>query len=260
MDVEVEAGKIRAELEKFALPTIKLKPKAENAKNRWSSKFGGEPYWPKDMKYPESKSGNKLTLLAQLNINEFPNLPDFPKSGILQFFIEDDDVYGLDFYRPIEEIIKAPSGYRVVYHSIIERDESLLENGLPKAHKESCLPLSREYRLESVLDKEIPSPRDFRYKNYAKEPYKEEGALADYIYDNFTSTGCKIGGYAFFTQEDPRINGEDDNWVLLFQMDSEFLGDDEIMWGDLGVANFFIEKEALKKNDFSRVWYNWDCS
>jgi uncharacterized protein YwqG len=44
---------------------------------------------------------------------------------------------------------------------------------------------------------------------------------------------------------------------LLFQMDT----DDEvgIMWGDSGVANFFIIEEDLKNKDFSRVLYNWDC-
>ena len=32
-----------------------------------------------------------------------------------------------------------------------------------------------------------------------------------------------------------------------------------ICWGDLGVGNFFINREALKRRDFSRVLYNWDC-
>ena len=34
----------------------------------------------------------------------------------------------------------------------------------------------------------------------------------------------------------------------------------EIMWGDMGIANFFINKEDLSKLDFSNVFYNWDCS
>lgn len=260
MDVEVEGNKIRSELEQFSLPIIKLLPKTENAENIWSCKFGGQPYWPTDMKYPESKSGEKLILLAQLNFAELPNLEEFPQVGILQFFIEDDDVYGMDFDTPIEEVVKSPSGYRVVYHPIVEGNESLVESELPEAHKESYLPVSREYRLEANLDNEIPSPTDFRYEKYASDPFEYEDELADYIYENFASYGSKIGGYANFTQEDPRVNGEHDNWVLLFQMDSEFFGDSEIMWGDMGVGNFFIEKEALKRKDFSKVWYNWDCS
>jgi len=31
------------------------------------------------------------------------------------------------------------------------------------------------------------------------------------------------------------------------------------MWGDAGVANFFINSADLINKDFSRVMYNWDC-
>ena len=57
----------------------------------------------------------------------------------------------------------------------------------------------------------------------------------------------------FFTQSDPR--SADDGEILLFQLNSV----KDIMWGDSGVANFFIDREALKNRDFSHVMYNWDC-
>ncbi|WP_444943843.1 YwqG family protein [Microbulbifer sp. ZKSA006] len=259
MDIEVEGKKIRAELEKFSLPVLKLKPIAEAAKNRWSSKFGGKPYWPKGMEYPESKSGQKLFLLAQINFADLPGLPGFPQSGVLQFFIADDDLYGLDFDLSTEEIVNSPDGYRVIYHADIEVSEDLIENDLPEASQKNPLPVCREYRLECTQDSEIPSPTDFRYEKYATDPFEYESELANYIYEKFIADGSKLGGYANFTQDDPRINGEHDNWILLFQMDSEFSDDIDIMWGDVGVGNFFIEKEALEQLDFSRVWYNWDC-
>ena len=31
------------------------------------------------------------------------------------------------------------------------------------------------------------------------------------------------------------------------------------MWGDAGVANFFISEQDLKNKDFTNVVYNWDC-
>ena len=34
---------------------------------------------------------------------------------------------------------------------------------------------------------------------------------------------------------------------------------DEIIWGDCGVANFFINQKDLENCDFSKVLYNWDC-
>ena len=36
-------------------------------------------------------------------------------------------------------------------------------------------------------------------------------------------------------------------------------GEYDIMWGDMGVANFFIEPNALKNLDFTNVLFNWDC-
>ena len=45
--------------------------------------------------------------------------------------------------------------------------------------------------------------------------------------------------------------------TMLLQLDTD--DSDRIMWGDCGVANFFIEKEALKRGDLSEVMYTWDC-
>jgi uncharacterized protein YwqG len=57
-----------------------------------------------------------------------------------------------------------------------------------------------------------------------------------------------------FTQDD--IRNEDTKYdTLLLQVDS----DKGIMWGDMGVANFFINLKDLKNKDFSKVLYTWDC-
>jgi uncharacterized protein YwqG len=31
------------------------------------------------------------------------------------------------------------------------------------------------------------------------------------------------------------------------------------MWGDSGVAQFFMHEDDLRRRDFSKVRYNWDC-
>ena len=68
-------------------------------------------------------------------------------------------------------------------------------------------------------------------------------------------TEHRIGGYPYFTQQDPRE--EDSPFTeLLLQMNSD---GDYIMWGTMGVANFFIRKEDLKEKNFEEVLYNWDC-
>ena len=76
---------------------------------------------------------------------------------------------------------------------------------------------------------------------------------------NFLPPVIVYRGYPYFTQDDPRP--EDSPYdTLLFQMDSEMSdGIDYIMWGDMGVGNFFIDLEDLKNCDFSRVLYTWDC-
>lgn len=67
--------------------------------------------------------------------------------------------------------------------------------------------------------------------------------------------GHQIGGYPYFTQEDPRYDFDKEKDFLLLQMDS----DRHFGWGDAGVANFFIEQSKLESLDFTEVLYNWDC-
>ena len=74
--------------------------------------------------------------------------------------------------------------------------------------------------------------------------------------------GTRIGGYPFCTQGDPRAHDSSTRKLdtLLFQLDSEGRGDDEILWSDCGIANFFISAADLAKCDFAQVMYTWDCS
>ena len=68
--------------------------------------------------------------------------------------------------------------------------------------------------------------------------------------------GHKLGGYPSFTQADPR-GEDDDDLVLLFQLDT--VREMGVLWGDAGIANFFIRRADLLAQDFSRVAYHWDC-
>lgn len=265
MDIESTLRTVRETLEQHTLPSIALKPVAELAEFRWSSKFGGIPYWPKAMEYPKSAEGDDLVLLAQLNFEELPALEGYPETGLLQFFIDGDDCYGMDFDQPFDDMLASPSGHRVVFHDTIVTSESELAADLPQASDEFEMPLAREYRLEARYVDDLPSPMDYRYEAIAGDPGDLEDDVCDRIYDEFVSEGSKVGGYANFTQQDPRSylehnqGSEPKNWLLLFQMDTEYGDDIDIMWGDSGVGNFFIEETALEQKDFSRIWYNWDC-
>lgn len=256
-----EIESVLTKLGEHALPTVRITPHTQQPQTRWSSKFGGQPYWPRGMAYPHSKRGAPLYLLAQLNFAQMPSLPGYPATGVLQFFIADDELYGLDHERPLAEVLADPDGYRVIYHPeiIMNRDE--LADDLPQAPQDHGLPMECEYSLTFTLEQDLPAPSDHRFEPIARTIEAIDESMVDALYDREIGTGSKLGGYAYFTQDDPRADEESgEEWLLLFQMDTAD-GDDgvSIMWGDCGVGNFFIQADALAKRDFSRVWYNWDC-
>lgn len=228
----------------------------------WQSKFGGLPYLPLNQPYPVDDDGSPLILLAQFNFAELPALENFPDKGILQFYIAaDDDLYGADFDQPFKQ-----DGFRVVYVEEVITDERLLRTdfGFLLQIPDRLTPLTGEYALHTVLKTAPVSLSDVSFSHFMqREPYS--GDEADQFYETydeyFGSTGHKLGGYPFFTQADPREYDQTiQDYVLLFQMDSDHSSEVDIMWGDVGVANFFIRPEDLKNHNFSNVLYNWDCS
>lgn len=73
--------------------------------------------------------------------------------------------------------------------------------------------------------------------------------------------GHRMFGYPSFRQWDPRSVKDADYYdTLLFQLDSDIWNDKwRVLWGDAGVAAFFINSSKLEEMDFSDVLYNWDC-
>lgn len=266
------------------LPTVKLTPKRAENLSVFTSKLGGTPYMPKGFEYPKGKSGvfedRPLRLLAQLNFEQLPHIGNFPEKGILQFFCSDDEgecMYGLDLENPISQ-----NGFRTIYHENVITDENQLMTAedLPQFSDEyGIFPFKGEFALEAEITECPITYEDYRFfdsllkysgeicgkelKNYADVEDAGFGDVFDEIAEQRTFEQACIGGYPFFTQEDPRgyseaLTGYD---ILLFQCSSVYAqgNDDDIIWGDCGVANFFIKPEDLKNLDFSKVAYNWDC-
>ena len=240
------------------------------------SKFGGIPYWEHSKDYPLSSKGEKLVLLAQINFAELPENDIFPKEGLLQFFVALDDVYGAEF-----SAADIQKDFRVVFHKTIDpavTAESLTDLQIPTTvdGEDIGFPIQREMAIafeKSVISMGVT---DYRYMDKIREAAdlagetRPEGDDAyDYLkgseYDRETkNTGHWLLGYPYFTQEDPRSYSEELRRfdTMLLQIDSEFSRENpdyEIMWGDAGVANFFINKEALRRGDFSEIMYTWDC-
>jgi len=232
----------------------------------WQSKFGGNPYWPIGESYPVDENGSPLYFLAQINFSEISEkLRGYPKQGLLQFFIavdEDlclvvDEFIGDD--NSLKTYLQNPKNFKVVYHKdIINDPEKLSINNRILDLEDSFL--GGESLIAFELIDDIASPLDYRFKEITKALDSSDDAM-DYAYDSVDRQPChKIGGFASFTQTDPRtFVSKEPEWLLLFQMDSDDNEYINIMWGDSGIANFFIREKDLQNLDFTKVWYNWDC-
>ncbi len=210
----------------------------------FESKAGGTGYIPHDSGFPTDKNGNQLRLLAQIECEKV-QLEDFPKKGLLQFWILNSEDYGMGWDNQTEQ-----DCFRVIYYPEVDRtvtEEEVLSKFVKNEYddEEYNMPVFGEFGMsfEKCEDKYVDYDDDTD-----DETYQE-------------IIGHKIGGYPYFTQSDPRNDEELEKYdFLLFQLDTD---DDErgdrVMWGDSGIGNFFINTEKLKNLDFSDILYNWDC-
>lgn len=270
-------------LEKNKKPMIEISLSDEKP-NLFQSKFGGVPYLPKDKEVPKNKENEQLTLLAQINIDELSENNIYPmKEGILQFWILNDDILGLDYDTHLGD------GFKVVYYKEIDKsvtEEEILEKYKPYKDEDSYFPIEGEFSLNfkltdgyfsdsnddfrEIVDREMKKFYDENKDKYSEilKIYDKENQLNYWeIWDileedkkigkKLFGAGHKIGGFPDFTQSDIREVG--DYEILLLQIDSVGTEKNEIMWGDCGIANFFIREKDLKELNFDRAIYNWDC-
>lgn len=252
--------------------TLKIQP--DITPGLLDSKFGGFPYWDPAMPYPVDERGKKLVLLAQINFNQFQVDEPLPQSGLLQFFVGQDDVCGADFEEPDKQ-----TGFRVVYHETPDpsmTEEQLKPLDIPTHDYEGLeyFPVFRQAAVTMEKDTGYMGVDDLHLETLfaqvvkdvtgedieGQSPYKYfEKDDYSYFHDQLYSSGHRMLGYPYFTQYDPRP--EDSPYdTLLFQIDSDGIGkEDYVLWGDCGVANFFINLEDLKRRNFSKVFYTWDC-
>ena len=246
-------------LEASRLDYIAVEAKPVESMKLEQSKFGHYPKIPAGFDYPKDSSGDYMYPLAQINFKEVPPLAGYPTSGFLQFYISvTNEVYGIDF-----ENGRSQKDFRVLFFEEDEVKEcvtdfsflqEIITNDMSPVHKPHALSFSQKEDYFGMGDVHFEAGTGKLLIRTAEKYSDIEDELMESLYDADSTNGHKMGGYAFFTQSDPR--DEDDRSVLLLQIDS----DNDIMWGDMGVANFFIDPDDLAKKDFSRVLYNWDCS
>lgn len=247
------------EIEKSALEYISIEAKPNNNLSITQSKFAGVPYLPEGYTYPIGKDGQYMFPLAQINFSQVPPLTGYPTNGILQFYISSDDIYGLNL-----DDSKKQDSFRVLYFEKVNEQTAQKEFPFLNDIVFENVPISTSMELNFSKGIDYIGASDVRFrKNFGTDFYswterfgKKEEEIFEEVTETFDSWKNKIGGYADFTQEDPRYNGHED-WILLLQIASQ---DENIMWGDYGICNFFIHPDDLAKRDFSKVMYNWDCT
>ncbi|OZG57759.1 hypothetical protein BTIS_1000 [Bifidobacterium tissieri] len=248
-------------------PMIELDA-SDTPPNVLDTKIGGEFYVPSGMRPPRNhETGKPLYLLAQLNFDELPHLPDFPEHGLLQFFIAGDDpLYGMNLDHP-----QSQKKWRIRYIPTVPDTVPPTHVAHPSWRADTDLPLpDKNYAMKLVptLTAKVINTTDYRFdgalqrclstmNDRDRDFYRtHEGEILDTINDMLAYGGHQIGGYPLFTQWDPRPNGP---WhgadTLLLQIDSI----DDVMFADSGVANFFIRPDQLRRLDFSQVLFHWDC-
>lgn len=280
------AKQITAQLiEELGVPTVFIRPNKRKKVTLTSSKFGGIPYWDMSQPYPTNSNGEKLVLLAQFNLEDIKGCNLLPPVGILQFYVYSDSEchYGVDYENYVNN-----DCFRVIYHPVIDcniTEENIKELQIPTSLDNT----PNDYdviRGEIAVDFEVNKMASPDYGEFKKrfieladkQGWKidnQEDVILDYLIDDWDIMGeinemCHknnfhLLGYPLFIQYDPR--DDEDRYAeydtLLFQMESF---DEErgtnfyAMWGDAGIAHFFINKEKLLKKDFSDIMYCWDCS
>lgn len=296
-EVRALIDKVYKELPKRPLLTFSIE---RGNPGLYDCKLGGIPYFPKDMEYPKGTEGEykdtPLRLLAQINFEQIPHIPDFPETGILQFFCacDDNEVFGMPVAFHAEDYCKQ-NGFRVIYHEKIITDTTKLmaAEEMPDFRKYDeeelrgfSFPFYGEYVLKAEQPDEVmPYICDYRFHELFNKYYNETSETpidkcseeetwkiwnnAVFAWTDFTGQEhdniqlAFIGGYPIFTQADPRNYCDYKDFdTVLFELTSkyDFKNGIDIMWGDCGTGTFLIPNESLKNKDFSRVLYNYDCS
>ncbi|SEW34675.1 Uncharacterized protein YwqG [Chitinophaga sp. YR573] len=260
-------------IESTAIPSVLLSLKEEKTE-LYQSKIGGEPYFPCDypldmfyLPYPDistvnptpwpkhRKTGRELMLLLQINFEEMPPLPSFPKKGILQLFVDDRNWHNLQ------------DQLQVIYHPQVIRKKELLfsdfDNPLDSYRiseyslsfrKETEYITTSDFRFEEVLPYDVISGSNrlwMDYLNLTERRYSKQDTEPGYGMN-------KIGGYHYSqNNQDPRKSLSEWKDSLLL---AQFQNYEDLSWGDVGSAQFFIRKEDLENLNFQNLLFHWDST
>jgi uncharacterized protein YwqG len=247
------------------LPRVRLIPEPVRTPGALESRIGGAPWQPSGTDWPRGPGGQRLLFLAQVNFADFPPLPDYPESGLLQIFVprEGRDIAWIE-----------PTDTAHVLRWYPEPQDGHLAEIPPKMLSSDCLPFASEaarrtgLALRGEADALPPPPysshlADMIPDEAQRMPENDEvaGMLArkqsmERTLEDEYGTHW-IGGHPRFVQVDIR---EKPDYADLDRVVLHIGSDEQVRIGDSGEINVLIRADDLRTRRFERAVYMWDCS
>jgi uncharacterized protein YwqG len=230
-----------------------------------SSRIGGTPDLPEDIKWPTDNQGNYLSFIAQLSMQEikpFDTYHVLPDTGYLFFFYDADQ--GMGGYSLEEKHL-----FRVIYYNSVEPNFSFPD--FPESMKENARyePCALSYETQVSMpykwgkafsfltseERDVYGDRVWRDREINKTLGHADilqGEMEEFcqIVTNEKFTG---DFKEFETPEYAALRAHAKDWLLLLQVDSN-REKNLMMWGDFGRLYFWIRKQDLEKRNFDNCW------
>ena len=213
--------------------------------------FGGTPYLAEGEEYPRDENGEPWVPFIQINLREIPELEEFiklPKTGVLQIFTHNDVLYGASFDDYDDPSVGAKTLIRHIENPV--KNTYRIEDIFPK-DKTVYTPLEdfpKRINLEGHKTLMTPLYGSLESGTAVTQDWEEREAENHYGYAGYP---FYIGGYPAFTQTDFREDLE--TFTFIAGSDSV----DQVLWGDVGIGNFWIPSEH--QNNYSKAFLTYDC-
>lgn len=253
-----------------ARPSLEIRARPVDDLPVTASALGGVPYLPPGVAVPTGPHG-RLAHLAQFRLADLPANDFLPGDGMLQFWINRYDDYGMnddDLHACDTAVIHFP----VIDESVTHEDVLTRYRPIDRdAGDYSPFFDPRSFALEITATSQ-PMSQSLRAfdkvfvpaynRQFPDAPISSHDDCWDIYPDGFPDSGAfsgeghRLGGYPSLiqVQEPPGYHGLESDAVLLLQVDS----DEHIMWWDRGVASLWITPADLAAGDFSRVAFYMD--
>lgn len=219
------------------------------------NKIGGKPYLPLGEEYPKDNNGNYMPLLLQINLADI-NLEDYPKTGILEIFTDKDVEY------PCQYAIRYFEDGKEYQEELPEIDASnyiVNEPSKIELFKDNSYMPVNDYRFVKTMNTVTKEVYGIEVKNFSEiDQLFGDNNWYEVYQNTITNPLISIGGYAEFTQFDPREGKIYDKDECIFKLDSYY--GNGINIGDVGILFVLISQQDIENSNFRNAIVDWDCS